>query len=366
MLPRLIMVGGFLGAGKPTLLAQAAGRLAGAGKRVGLVTNDQAAELVDTALLEDCGAVVEEVPDGCFCCRFQDLVSAVDRLEEALSADVILTEPVGSCTDLSATVLQPIKKLYVERFRLAPLSVLVAPDRLRQSLAEPEPAGFPRQVLYIFRKQLEEADVLVLNRIDALSQAEQEELRALLKEQFPGVPVFAISALSGEGVEAWLEFVLEDRPGGSRIPAVDYDEYAAGEAALGWLNAALRIRAVEAADWGLFCWNLIDALHHAFQARGAEVAHVKTRLTTPAGTITSHLTANRARPLLFGAIAGEPQEASLLINARVHVDPDRLREVVEECLATAAGDRYQMTVERLRSFAPSRPQPTHRFGCVVE
>ena len=55
--------------------------LAGQGMRVGLVTNDQAAGLVDSALLKDGGSVVEEVPDGCFCCRFQDLVAAVERLE---------------------------------------------------------------------------------------------------------------------------------------------------------------------------------------------------------------------------------------------------------------------------------------------
>ena len=52
---RLILVGGFLGAGKTTLLAQAAERLARQGKRVGLVANDQAADLVDTELLKETG-----------------------------------------------------------------------------------------------------------------------------------------------------------------------------------------------------------------------------------------------------------------------------------------------------------------------
>lgn len=45
---RIIFVGGFLGAGKTTLLWRAAELLARRGKRVGLITNDQAPDLVDT------------------------------------------------------------------------------------------------------------------------------------------------------------------------------------------------------------------------------------------------------------------------------------------------------------------------------
>jgi G3E family GTPase len=46
---RVIVVGGFLGAGKTTLMAQAAKHFASEGKRVAIITNDQAADLVDIA-----------------------------------------------------------------------------------------------------------------------------------------------------------------------------------------------------------------------------------------------------------------------------------------------------------------------------
>ena len=49
---RLILVGGFLGAGKTTLLWETAVRLMNKGLRVGLITNDQAPELVDSELLK--------------------------------------------------------------------------------------------------------------------------------------------------------------------------------------------------------------------------------------------------------------------------------------------------------------------------
>jgi len=76
-LPRLILVGGFLGAGKTTLLAQAAVRLSKLGDRVGLVANDQAADMVDSEVFKLTGTCVEEVAGGGFCCRFPDNVPSV-------------------------------------------------------------------------------------------------------------------------------------------------------------------------------------------------------------------------------------------------------------------------------------------------
>jgi G3E family GTPase len=106
---RFVMVGGFLGAGKTTTLGRLARLYSSQGKRVGIVTNDQARDLVDTNTFRGQGHAVEEVPGACFCCRFDELVSRVGSLEENERPDVILAEPVGSCTDLVATVIQPLK-----------------------------------------------------------------------------------------------------------------------------------------------------------------------------------------------------------------------------------------------------------------
>src|SRR5512147_136996 len=79
---RYIMIGGFLGAGKTTAVAKLAQWLATEGLRVGLITNDQGSHLVDTAMLASRGFSVEEIPGGCFCCRFNSLVDAAKRLTQ--------------------------------------------------------------------------------------------------------------------------------------------------------------------------------------------------------------------------------------------------------------------------------------------
>jgi G3E family GTPase len=362
---RLILVGGFLGAGKTTLLAHAAERLAGQGRRVGLITNDQATHLVDTQILQGAGSPVGEVTGGCFCCRFEDLLTAIERLIGESTPDVLICEPVGSCTDLSATVIQPVKKNHGDRFRVSPYSVLVDPSRGRQALSDNLQSRFPRSVIYIYLKQLEEADVIVLNKTDTLSSGELSELQKILAQRFPAKPLFAMSALTGEGVGAWLEFVEAEKPSGQVIAEVDYDEYAAGEAALGWLNALLQLRAEQGTDWAAFCLELLKAMQAEFCRTSAEVAHVKLHLTTRGGNLLANLTSNDGPPRIRGAVEGAHQQAVLLVNARVHIGPDRLRTVLERCLHSTAGDAVRVVVDDIQNFAPARPRPTHRFNTLA-
>jgi hypothetical protein len=118
--PRYIMIGGFLGTGKTTAVGKLAQRLTEQGLRVGLITNDQGRNLVGAAMLRSQGFATEEIPGGCFCCRFSSLVDAARRLTETMRPEVFNAEPVGSCTDLAATVTYPTLQAtldHLEHFR---------------------------------------------------------------------------------------------------------------------------------------------------------------------------------------------------------------------------------------------------------
>ena len=154
---RYIMIGGFLGAGKTTAILHMAQKLHRNGIRVGLITNDQSVGLVDTALLHAHGFATEEITGGCFCCRFNSLMEAAERLTAENRPDVFLAEPVGSCTDLRATVSYPLQQMYGDRYVVAPLSVLVDPQRLRTVLGLQPGRRFSPKVVYIYEKQIEEA-----------------------------------------------------------------------------------------------------------------------------------------------------------------------------------------------------------------
>ena len=174
---RLIFVGGFLGSGKTTALGALAGILVRRGKKVGIITNDQSGNLTDTLVVRQMvnneNVSVEEVVGGCFCCKFDELV---DQLERVLvhEPDILLGEPVGSCTDFVASVANPIRVNYGDGFVFAPFSTMVDPDRVRELLLGETPSTMPEDVAYLFGKQLEEADLVVLNKIDRLSAEESQ------------------------------------------------------------------------------------------------------------------------------------------------------------------------------------------------
>ena len=366
----LILVGGFLGAGKTTLLQQAAVRLTERGHRVALLVNDQAANLVDTAVLQETGAAVDEVAGGCFCCRFNDMVAAIDRLKCSAQPDFIIAEPVGSCTDISATVLQPLKQLHGQQIDLSLYSVLIDVKQVRVLLrlhqqAQGPSAGFPDDVLYIYRKQVEEADLIVLNKADLATAAELDELRLALASQFPGTSITTISALTGDGVNQWLDLLERKGPVGSKITDVDYNTYATGEAALGWLNASAKLHAREDVNWNAFVGELLEAIRAKLRAESAEIAHLKVHLTSGSDRLIGNATSNEGPLSVRGSIDTTQRDVVILINARVHVQPDVLRIVVERALEQVARNRMEATITNLQSFPPGRPQPTHRYEAVV-
>ena len=363
---RLMLVGGFLGAGKTTLMARAATLLCAQGKHVGLITNDQASELVDTALLRHARLEVREIAGGCFCCRFGALLDTARNLVEEMAPDIIIGEPVGSCTDLSATVLQPLKDLCAERYRLAPLSVVVDPSRLWEVLEPRRHSPLHASARYILRKQVEEADVLLINKQDLLDAAELRDLLVVTREHFPGKAALAISALTGEGVAAWLATMMREDAAGMQIVDVDYDVYAEGEALLGWLNAAATITAHRAVDWPALTLEVLERLQHAMQVRHAEIAHVKLALTTADGQLLANLTTTTGAPTIRGHIDGTPSSATLLLNARVEMSHSALQAIVEVILHGMSDAQLTVRIDTMHSLSPGRPEPTYRYANVVE
>src|SRR5213594_1457207 len=219
---RYIMIGGFLGAGKTTSVAQLAQRLSSQGHRVGLITNDQGSELVDTAMLRSRGFATEEIPGGCFCCRFNSLVEAADRLTAASRPEVFIAEPVGSCTDLVATVAYPLRRIYGDNFLISPLSVLVDPMRALRVFDLERGSRFSEKVLYIYRKQLEEADLIVINKTDLVDSAQLGSLQNALSGEFPEAQILQASARNNHGLQAWFERLTASEQASRAAMEVDY------------------------------------------------------------------------------------------------------------------------------------------------
>jgi Ni2+-binding GTPase involved in maturation of urease and hydrogenase len=324
----LALVGGFLGAGKTTLILRAASILHTRGKRVAVVLNDQDAGLVDTRLAGAHHVPTAEVAGGCFCCRFGDLLDAADQLR-VYHPDVIFAEPVGSCIDVSATVLQPLKAYHGDIYRLAPLTVVVDPGRAPDYLAQ---------------NQVDEADIVCASKSDLYPDA------AIHAD-------FRVSAVTGEGVVAWLDELFSGRRvPGSRILTVDYDRYAAEEAALGWVNLHANLRLRVPASPSCVAGPLLDALDRDLPA----IAHLKIFDRAASGYVKAAITGKGQEPAAEGdLLADAERDHELVVNLRAAADPAELERIVRAALSAFAGE---LEVRHCSAFRPGYPRPQHRFA----
>ena len=360
-LARYVMVGGFLGAGKTTALLRLAEMLKGLGKRVGLITNDQSTGLVDTTLARSRGVATEEITGGCFCCRFDSLTAAAQKLAAEERPNVFLAEPVGSCTDLAATVAYPLRRMYGDQFTIAPYSVLVDPVRAERILELEAGKAFSPKVIYIYEKQLEEADIVVVNKCDTLPKERRERLMDAIRSRFPKAKVMAVSARSGEGFAEWLEALIACDLGRGAAMGVDYDTYAEGEALLGWTNATIDLDSDAEFDGNDYLMRFARTLRAALAANGAEVAHLKMTLTPDSGPDLGvvNLTRTDAEPEFAHRLAEPLSHGELTVNLRAEAAPELLQSLLEAACRAAPG--VTATTRHVEAFRPGRPVPTHRL-----
>jgi hypothetical protein len=257
---------------------------------------------------------------------------------------------------------------------------------------------------YIYRKQIEEAEVVVINKIDLLTEGQRGKLREKIEREYPGRRVFEIDALRscdalvadgigdalvgeddaagapriqsatgrhsytgrrGDGFDGWLEAILGGVSEPPRVMEVDYQRYGVGEALLGWLNATIAIPAQRAFEGAAMLHALTHGVLERLERAGIPVAHFKMILEGAEGsTLRVQVTREGEKPQFAGALDGDAKGAKLLINLRAEGDPERLAEAVRAGLGTAlVGVAH--TVEEFVHFRPGQPKPTHRVAELV-
>jgi hypothetical protein len=313
--PVIAVIGGFLGAGKTTLILKAARMLQRRGTRVAIILNDQGGDLVDTRLVEAHSVPADQVTGGCFCCRLPDLMDALERVS-AHHPEVIFAEAVGSCTDIAATTLRPLLRDYPGRYRIAPLTVMVH--------ARPE----DDDLRFLYDHQVAEADV-VMER--------------------------------GSNVEEWLAQILGGTGAAATRPLpLDYERYAVAEAALAWFNARVTARARPPVSPPMLVGPLLDRLAGVVP----RIVHLKLFTQCDTGYLKAALTANHMDPQVEGALDASPaREHEILLNIRALADPEELRAIVEREFAALPA---ALAWHDVQSFRPGKPVPYLRLEKVAE
>ncbi|MCR4144071.1 zinc metallochaperone GTPase ZigA [Alcaligenes faecalis] len=198
------VLSGFLGAGKTTLLNHILNNREG--RRVAVIVNDMSEVNIDAALVRDGGAELSrtdeklvEMSNGCICCTLrEDLLLEVDRLAKEGRFDQLVIESTGISEPLPVAETFTFEgedgRCLGEVARLDTMVTVVdAFNFLRdyssqdsiQSRGESLGEEDARTVVDLLIEQIEFCDVLVLNKIDLISEPERGRLMAILNSLNP-------------------------------------------------------------------------------------------------------------------------------------------------------------------------------------
>jgi Ni2+-binding GTPase involved in maturation of urease and hydrogenase len=356
---KIFFTGGFLGSGKTTAIRQACLEFIHREIAVGVITNDQGDQLVDSEFIRHVGIPVLEVTNGCFCCNYPKLEENIQVLSGHFHPQVIFAESVGSCADLVATITRPLAKFHPD----IPVVLSVFADAsLLWSLMNGDSCFLDDSVQYIYKKQLEEADIIVVNKSDLLSESDLEKVCEILNVDYPGKELIVQNSLQKDDIKKWVDMLENFEPADRKALSIDYDVYGEGEKKLAWLDKEIIIRTNDNSA-GVVSEALIRHIYAKINAAGLPIGHIKFFINDGVQQKKISFTTVNHEGLQPVHVPLNANDVSMLINARVQTDPALLEDIIdiaENEIAAHTGST--ILVKKLAAFQPGYPTPTHRMA----
>ncbi len=358
---KIHLVSGFLGSGKTTAILQASKMLAKKGISTSVITNDQGKYLVDSKYVQSAGISNAEVTGGCFCCNYNQLDLQINVLKHSAKADVIFAESVGSCTDIIATVMKPLLKYKKDDIEQVTFSTFVD-ARMMHNYLRDGTLPFDTNTNYIWEKQLEESEVLIVNKIDLLTSDELQHIESRIKADFPSKLLLLQCSLDTNSVKKWIETISTAQLlKAHKSIDIDYNKYGMGEANLAWLDEEIEFKSHDQSALNA-AKKFIDALIANIVVERLPIGHLKFLLFYDHKTIKLSSTTGAESKQSEIDPSERSNEVRLMVNARIQTTPDKLRQLVVNSLVHLRSENGIIIHENFISvFQPDFPEPTHRL-----
>ena len=177
-IPALI-VSGFLGSGKTTLVRHLLADAQRKGVRDAVVSNEFGELGIDRELLGNPADSYVELDGGCVCCRLSDeLVETLQMLRERAKPDRVIVETSGVALPFDVQL----------NFWRDPIADWIEDD-VAVVVVNAEQLHAGRDLMGTFEHQVSSADLLLLNKVDLVPEASIPSLEAALRELEPDAPI---------------------------------------------------------------------------------------------------------------------------------------------------------------------------------
>lgn len=305
----------------------------------------------------------EQVVNSCFCCNYKELDKKIESLITKYDVDTIFAESVGSCTDIVATIFNPLLQfrpqlqVTVSTFADAQLLYFLLKDKLKDNKNL-----FDDDVKYIYYKQIEEAGVIVVSKADLISNQQLEELKQIMHGNYKDKIIHYQNSFNIKNIQEWLKLLNDSKPGiALQSLKIDYDIYGSGEAKLAWLDQEVEINSIDnnAIESTV---SLINSIFYKIKEYDYSIGHLKFLINND-----TKVSFTAATPVNYAYEVKSPKAsaATLLINARVQTTPEMLSKIVSDAIKEEEIKSIcKIVVRSLSSFKPGYPKPTYRIPKV--
>ena len=357
---RMLVLGGYLGAGKTTLAVNLAKTLKERrGKSVSIIMNDQGDVLVDTEYSKDAGFDTRDIMGGCFCTNFDKFVSSARTLVNSGKPDVIIAEPIGTSTNIMSSVVAPMRSLHPDEFSVAPFTVVVDCVRALDILSVKEKKDIDT-VDIIPAHQMKEAEVIVLTKTDLVSKETVSDVRKAIEGILPGIRIIETSSADLRNIDDIIDIILSDEMS-TKAPLGEKNQgFAFEKAKLGWYSGTFDLIPSDDVDMYSLETELMKGVAQEYGARS--IVHVKVLIESPESAAKMSLVQENMQ---VDGIYGSRYirtKGKLVLNARVVSPPKRLEETMRR-LVEDAQKRYPMELVKTgeKCFTPKPESPSHFF-----
>ncbi|MEI3210507.1 MAG: GTP-binding protein [Lachnospiraceae bacterium] len=241
-----------------------------------------------------------------------------------------------------------LDKNHKDEFTLAPFLVVVTDPRLRMIMQEQADIHLPEELKFLLDAQLKEADCMVLNKIDLMSDEEVDRYVKFLKEACPDIPVFPISAKEKIGLEQVADYVLTAE---SRVNITDIGygkpEFVAAEKSMSWFNRNVFITAKDgkAFDGNELVDDLIDEIRNGLIANKRNVPHLKTFAVGKENDYGKFSLIGVDYDIIHDQeLKEETEKLRLVVNARAVCESDLLLDIVDDAFDVVA-EKYNVKIK---------------------
>jgi cobalamin biosynthesis protein CobW len=199
-----LLVSGFLGSGKTTLVRHLLADARRRNLRVAVVSNEFGELGIDGALLSRAGEDYVELEGGCVCCRLSDeFVETLQMLRQRVQPDRLIVETSGVALPFEVQL----------NFWREPISDWIEND-VAVIVVNAEQLADGRDLDGTFEQQVSSADLLLLNQLDRVPPDALARLEAALRQIEPEAPIIrAVHA------DVDPDLLFPPGPGAAREPA---------------------------------------------------------------------------------------------------------------------------------------------------